>query len=35
MINLREYQLKSISALRNNIKSGFKKLILCAPTGAG
>jgi superfamily II DNA or RNA helicase len=34
-INLRNYQLKTISTLRNNIKLGFKKLIMCAPTGAG
>jgi len=35
MIELRKYQEKSISALRKNILSGIKKMILCAPTGAG
>ena len=35
MIHLRKYQEKSISELRKNILNGFKKLILCAPTGAG
>jgi superfamily II DNA or RNA helicase len=35
MIELRKYQDKSISALRTNILSGIKKMILCAPTGAG
>ena len=35
MIELRKYQNKSISALRTNILSGIKKMILCAPTGAG
>jgi superfamily II DNA or RNA helicase len=35
MIELRKYQEKSISALRQNILLGIKKMILCAPTGAG
>jgi len=35
MIQLRKYQDKSINALRTNILSGIKKMILCAPTGAG
>jgi superfamily II DNA or RNA helicase len=35
MIELRKYQEKSISELRKNILNGYKKLILCAPTGAG
>lgn len=35
MIQLRTYQEKTISALRNNIKAGTKRQILCAPTGAG
>ena len=34
-ITLRNYQNKSISALRENIVKGNKRLILCAPTGAG
>lgn len=35
MIHLRKYQEKSISALRSNILNNIKKMILCAPTGAG
>ncbi len=35
MIQLRKYQETSISALRQNILNGIKKMILCAPTGAG
>lgn len=35
MIQLRDYQNKLISDLRDSIKSGNKRLILCAPTGAG
>ena len=35
MIQLRTYQENTICALRNNIKSGIKRQILCAATGAG
>lgn len=35
MIELRNYQNKSIDRLRKNILNGLLKLILCAPTGAG
>lgn len=35
MIQLRKYQENAIVKLRNEISNGFKKLILCAPTGAG
>ena len=34
-IKLREYQDKIICALRNTIVNGKKRLIMCAPTGAG
>lgn len=35
MITLRPYQNAAITALRQNIQSGQKRQILCAPTGAG
>lgn len=35
MIKLREYQNNAIIALRNEIVKGVKKMVLCAPTGAG
>lgn len=35
MIELRNYQIKSVEALRKGIIEGVKKQILCAPTGAG
>lgn len=35
MIKLREYQEKSINALRKSMKRGVKRMVLCAPTGAG
>lgn len=34
-MELRPYQQKTISALRNAMRSGDTKLIMCAPTGAG
>lgn len=34
-VNLRNYQEKTISALRSSILNGLKRLIMCAPTGAG
>jgi superfamily II DNA or RNA helicase len=35
MIELREYQKTLISSLRTSIKKGNKRVVLCAPTGAG
>jgi superfamily II DNA or RNA helicase len=35
MIHLRNYQQKTIDALRTAIKNGNTKLIMCAPTGSG
>lgn len=35
MIQLRPYQKKAIAELRQKIKEGKRRLILCAPTGAG
>ena len=35
MIQLRNYQQNTINALRKAIQSGKRKLIMCAPTGAG
>ena len=35
MINLRDYQEKYITELRNSFVKGNKKVVLCAPTGAG
>ena len=35
MIQLRPYQLEAINRARQAIKEGKKRLILCAPTGAG
>lgn len=35
MINLRPYQENTINGLRKLMKVGNKKLIMCAPTGAG
>lgn len=35
MIELRKYQENAIRELRKNIAEGKRKLILCAPTGAG
>lgn len=35
MIILREYQQKLIESLRTSIGKGNKKIVLCAPTGAG
>jgi len=35
MIQLRPYQEKLINSLRESMRLGNKKLILCAPTGAG
>lgn len=35
MIQLRNYQQKTIDALRKSIKNGNRKLIMCAPTGSG
>jgi superfamily II DNA or RNA helicase len=35
MIQLRNYQTQLISSLRNSITNGNKKIVLCAPTGAG
>jgi type I site-specific restriction endonuclease len=35
MINFRYYQLNTISTLRSEIMKGKKRLIMCAPTGAG
>jgi len=34
-MNLRSYQIEAIQKLRQSIASGHKKVILCAPTGAG
>lgn len=34
-MNLRPYQQKAVDTLRNAIASGHKRVILCAPTGAG
>jgi superfamily II DNA or RNA helicase len=34
-LNLRDYQESYISELRNSFKKGNKKIVLCAPTGAG
>jgi superfamily II DNA or RNA helicase len=35
MIDLRPYQQKTIESLRNSMKKGNKRLILCLPTGGG
>jgi len=35
MINLRDYQLKTISALRERMSAGLKRLIMSLPTGGG
>lgn len=35
MIQLRKYQQKLINALRQSIRRGNKRIVLCAPTGAG
>lgn len=35
MITLRDYQEKYITELRNSFVKGNKKVVLCAPTGAG
>ena len=35
MINLREYQNNAVSKMRKSISEGKRRLILCAPTGAG
>lgn len=35
MIQLREYQHQLITGLRTAIKNNHKKIVLCAPTGAG
>jgi superfamily II DNA or RNA helicase len=35
MIDLRPYQIEAIRALRNAMKTGHTKVVLCAPTGAG
>jgi superfamily II DNA or RNA helicase len=35
MMQLRPYQMDVMNALRNSMKSGNRKLVLCAPTGAG
>ena len=35
MINLRDYQENYITQLRNSFVKGNKKVVLCAPTGAG
>lgn len=32
---LREYQLRAVEGLRENIRAGVKNQILCAPTGSG
>ena len=34
-IDLRDYQLASVEGLRNGLRAGHKRLVLCAPTGAG
>jgi DNA repair protein RadD len=34
-INLYDYQAQAIEALRENIRKGTKKQVLCAPTGSG
>lgn len=34
-IELRDYQLQAVEALRDGIRNGRKRQILCAPTGAG
>lgn len=34
-VELRDYQNKIIRALRSAMKEGRKRLIMCAPTGAG
>lgn len=35
MLNLRPYQTRALDLLRSEIKQGRKRIILCAPTGAG
>lgn len=35
MIKLRDYQNKTIDAIRTEFRKGNKKVIMCAPTGAG
>ena len=35
MINLRDYQEKYITELQQSFYKGNKKIVLCAPTGAG
>jgi len=35
MIQLRDYQNKLINSLRTSIQKGNKRVVLCAPTGAG
>ena len=34
-IELRDYQLRHIKAIRDALKSGHRKLLIVAPTGAG
>lgn len=34
-MELRNYQIKSIGALRQEFKQGAKRVVLCAPTGSG
>lgn len=35
MINLREYQIQGVEALRNKLKQGEKRIVFCSPTGSG
>jgi superfamily II DNA or RNA helicase len=35
MIQLRDYQLKTIRSLKEQMLQGKKRLVMCAPTGAG
>jgi len=35
MINLRQYQLDSVNALREGVRQGHRSQILCAPCGSG
>jgi len=35
MIELREYQTETIRAIKNSMKGGNRKVVLCSPTGSG
>ena len=35
VLELRPYQVETIEQLRDALRKGYKRIILCAPTGAG